>query len=84
MEINFLGPASPALEDILEWSLLWAGVVLFILGLSGSVIIIFSGRKIISDNVLQASFTFVSIYMLFLGLFLIKYRKKIVVRPKIR
>ncbi len=82
METKPFGPASSNLEDILEWTLLWVGVVFLILGIIG-VIIMLSGYKIIKDQILQFAFTFVSFYMLFFGLLLIAYHKKIVVRPKI-
>jgi ABC-type transport system involved in multi-copper enzyme maturation permease subunit len=81
MEINFFGPASSELEDILDWTLLWAGVVFLVLGVIG-IIIILSGYKIISDQVLQFALGFVSLYMLFFGLFLMAYHGKIVVKPK--
>ena len=81
---EYLDPSSSQMEDILEWVLLWSGVVLFVLGSIGALLIIFSGNKLITDSVLQFAFTFVSFYMLFFGIFLMAYHKKIVVRPKIR
>ena len=67
------------LEDLLEWTLCWTGIILLFLGLIG-IIIIFSEYKIITDRTLQMVFIFVSIYMLFFGIILILYRKKIIVR----
>ena len=77
--MDFFSPASSKLEDVLEWTLLWSGIVFLILGLVG-ITIMLSGYRVLSDRVLQFAFTFVSFYMLFIGLFLIFYRKKIVVK----
>jgi len=82
--MDFFGPASSKLEDILEWILFWAGLVLSFLGFIGIIIMIFSGRKIMLDKVLLNAFTFISFYMLFFGLFLLAYRKKIIVKPKVQ
>lgn len=83
MEIEPFGPASSKLEDVLEWTLLWAGVVFVILGIVGAIIVL-SGYKVISGEVLQFALNFVSFYMIIIGLFLIAYHEKIIVRPKIR
>jgi hypothetical protein len=84
MEVKFFGPASSNLEDMLEWILRWTGIVCLFLGSFGALLIISSGNKLVSDKVIQFAFSFVSFYMLFFGLFLMAYYKKIVVRPKIR
>jgi len=74
---------SSKIEDILDWTLLWAGIVLLALGIIGALIL-FSGYKVLRDKVLQFAFTFVSFYMLFFGVLLILFHKKIVVRPVIK
>jgi hypothetical protein len=84
MKIKLFGPASSNIEDLLESVLRWIGIVCLLLGSTGVFIIAFSGNKLISDKVLQLSFTFISSYMLFFGLFLMIYYKKIVIRSKIR
>jgi hypothetical protein len=84
MKVKLFSPASSNIEDLLELVLRWTGIVCLLLGSTGVLIIVFSGNKLISDKVLQLAFTFVSSYMLFFGLFLMAYYKKIVVRPKIR
>ena len=83
MEIKPFGPASSKLEDVIEWTLLWSGVVFLVLGTIG-LIIVLSGYRIISSEVLQFSLGFISFYMLFFGLFLIAYHEKIVIKPKRR
>jgi hypothetical protein len=84
MNIKFFRKANSNLEDMLEWVLRWTGIVCVILGSLGVLLLAFSGDKLISDSVLQLAFIFVSLYMLFFGLFLVMYYKKIVVRPKIQ
>ena len=84
MEVKLFRPASSNIEDLLELVLRWTGIVCLLLGSTGVLILAFSGNKLISDKVLQLAFAFVSFYMLFFGLFLMAYYKKIVVRPKIR
>ena len=84
MKIKLLRSAGSNIEDLLEMVLRWTGIVCLLLGSTGVLILAFSGSKLISDKVLQLSFTFVSYYMLFFGLFLMIYYKKIVIRPKIR
>ena len=83
-EINFFGPKSSKLEDVIQWFLLWSGVIALIFGSMGVILVIFLGEKLIKSNVLQIALSFISFYMLFFGLFLIVYHKKIFVKPKIR
>ena len=65
--------------DILEWFLLWVGVVLSLLGFSGIVmsITIYNSH---SPDVMQIGLGIINIYLLILGLFLIFYRKKILIK----
>jgi glucan phosphoethanolaminetransferase (alkaline phosphatase superfamily) len=83
-EINFFGPKSSKLEDLIQWFLLWSGIISLIFGSTGAILVIFLGEKLIKSNVLQIALSFVSFYMLFFGAFLIAYHKKIFVKPKIR
>jgi len=83
-EINFFGPKSSKLEDVIQWFLLWSGVIALIFGSMGVILVIFLGEKLIKSNVLQIALSFISFYMLFFGVFLIAYHKKIFVKPKIR
>jgi len=83
-EINFFGPKSSKLEDMIEWFFLWSGFISLILGFIGAFLVIFFGEKMVKSEVLQFAFTFISFYMLFSGLFLLASHKKIFVKPKIR
>ena len=83
-EINFFGPKSSKLEDLIQWFLLWSGVISLIFGSMGAVLAISLGERLIKSKVLQVALTFVSFYMLFFGVFLIAYHKKIFVKPKTR
>ena len=83
MKNESFGPESSKIEDIIDWTLLWSGVVLAVLGIVGAILII-SGHRMMSDLVLQFSFSFVTFYMLFFGLFLMVVHKKIVIKPKPR
>lgn len=83
-EINFFGPKSSKLEDVIQWFFLWSGIVSLIFGSMGAILAISLGEKLIKSSVLQIALSFVSFYMLFFGLFLIAYHKKIFVKPKIR
>jgi glucan phosphoethanolaminetransferase (alkaline phosphatase superfamily) len=83
-EINFFGPKSSKLEDLIQWFLLWSGIIALIFGSMGAILVIFLGEKLVKSDVLQTALSFVSFYMLFFGVFLIAYHKKIFVKPKIR
>jgi len=83
-EINFFGPKSSKLEDLIQWFLLWSGIISMIFGSMGTILSISLGERLIKSNVLQIALLFVSFYMLFFGVFLIAYHKKIFVKPKVR
>ena len=83
-EINFFGPKSSKLEDVIQWFLLWSGIISLIFGSMGVILVIFLGDKLVKSNVLQVALSFISFYMLFFGLFLLAFHKKIFIRPKIR
>jgi sensor histidine kinase YesM len=70
------------MENVLDWILLWTGIVSTFLGTIGTILIAFS--LLTTDKILAAVFTFVSFYMLFFGIFLLIYHKKIIVKPKFR
>jgi len=79
MNEDLFSPTSSKLEDMLDWVLVWTGIVLIFLGSIGMIIVLL-GYNIIRDHVLNFVFTFISFYMLFWGFILILYHKKIVVR----
>jgi len=81
MNEDLFSPTSSKLEDMLDWVLIWTGIVLIFLGSVGMIIVLL-GYNIIRDRVLNFVFTFISFYMLFWGFVLILYHKKIVVREK--
>jgi hypothetical protein len=83
-EINFFGPKSSKLEDVIQWLLLWSGITALVFGSMGTILVIALGEKLIKSNVLQIALSFISFYMLFFGIFLIVYHKKIFVKPKTR
>ena len=83
-EIDYFWPKSSKLEDMLEWFFLWSGVIALLFGFIGAILVISLGENLVKTEVLQIAFTFVSFYMLFFGMFLIVYHKKIFVRPKVR
>jgi len=83
-EIILFGPKSSKLEDIIQWFLLWSGIISLVFGSMGAILVISLGEKLIRSNVLQIALSFISFYMLFFGIFLVAYHKKIFVKPKIR
>lgn len=83
-EINFFGPKSSKIEDVIQWFLLWSGIISLIFGSMGAILVISLGKTLIKSNVLQVALSFISFYMLFFGAFLIAYHKKIFVKPKTR
>lgn len=70
------------IEEFLEWSLLWTGVATTLMGFIGVVLLSFS--VMVDDRIMTMVFTFVSFYMLFFGLFLVIFHKKIIVRKKLK
>lgn len=77
---EYLKRHNKKLENILDLILLWIGIVSTFLGTVGTILLAFS--FLTEDKILTAVFTFVSFYMLFFGIFLVVYHKKIIVKPK--
>ena len=77
---DYLRKHNTKMENIIDWILLWTGVVSTFLGTLGTAMLAFSMFS--SDRVMTAVFAFISIYMLFFGMFLIFYHKKIIYKPK--
>jgi hypothetical protein len=68
------------IEDFLDLVLIVNGFLCTFIGASGILIITFSVMKM--DDVLLSAFAFVSGYMITIGVFLLVFHKKIIVRPK--
>jgi uncharacterized membrane protein len=66
-------------EDIAEKLILWVGVVSLFIGFSG-LILLLSYPKIYKDEVLLFGISFVYSYMTIIGIFLVLYHGKIIVR----
>ncbi|NIO44286.1 MAG: hypothetical protein GTN36_01900 [Candidatus Aenigmarchaeota archaeon] len=71
------------LEIIFEGVILTISIIFIFLGFSG-LIAITTTHGYRSDKVLEYAYAFIYSYMLILGIILMIYRKKLVVRPEIR
>jgi hypothetical protein len=71
-------PAQTNLEMVFEWIILSLSIIFIFLGFGGLIIIITNGYK--SDILLEYAYAFVYSYMLVLGIILLIYRKKILVK----
>lgn len=72
-------PPEHTLEDVAEKLLLWSGIVSLFIGFAGLILVI-TYPKMYGDNILQFGVAFVYSYMILLGIFLILYHGKIIVR----
>jgi hypothetical protein len=70
---------STTAEDIVDRILLWAGVVSLFIGVSGLILVI-TYPKMYGDDILQFGVTFAYSYMIIIGVFLVLYHNKIIVR----
>jgi len=71
------------LEIIFEWIILTLSTIFIFLGFGGLIIVI-TAHGYRSDTLLEYAYAFVYSYMLILGIILMIYRKKIVVRSEIQ
>ena len=72
-------PPEHTIDDIAEKLLLWTGVVSLFIGFAGLILVI-TIPNMYKDEVMQLGITFVYSYMILLGIFLILYHGKIIVR----
>ncbi len=70
---------STTVEDIAERILLWSGIVSLFIGASGLILVI-TYPEMYGDDILQFGVSFVYSYMIIVGIFLILYHSKIIVR----
>jgi predicted MFS family arabinose efflux permease len=70
---------STTVEDIAERILLWSGIVSLFIGVSGLILVI-TYPEMYGDDILQFGVSFVYSYMIIVGIFLILYHSKIIVR----
>jgi len=69
--------------EMVEMALLVSGIVFLFLGFAGTIIsVTFYRVGIFKDDVLSFAFGFVNFFMTVLGIFLIIFHKRIIVRPK--
>lgn len=77
---KLLEPVSSNLEDFINWLIYLIGVIFLFLGFSGLLMLIVYPKIYNSDEVIQFATSFVYSYMIILGIFLILYRNKIILR----
>jgi len=71
------------LIEVLDKVFLAAGIVFLLLGFAGIIILLTSyDVGFFKDEVISFSFGFVNSFMAFLGIMLILFHNKIIVRPK--
>jgi polyferredoxin len=70
---------SSDMEGIAEKILVWAGITSLFIGFAGLILVI-TYPEMYGDEVLQFGVTFVFSYMIIVGIFLIIYHGKIIVR----
>jgi hypothetical protein len=69
--------------EMLERAFLVSGIVFLFLGFAGSIIsVTFYNIGIFRDDVTSFAFGFVNAFMALLGIFLIMFHGKIIVKPK--
>jgi hypothetical protein len=76
---KLLEPVS-SIEDFIDWLLYLVGIVFLFLGFSGLLMLIVYPKIYNSDEVIQFATSFVYSYMVILGIFLIAYHSKIIVK----
>jgi len=79
IKASILEPKTYKVEDIAEKLLLWVGAISLFIGFSGLILIV-SYKNLYNDQVLEFGLAFVYSYMMVLGMFLIIYHGKIIVR----
>jgi len=67
-------------EEVLEELLYFTGIITLFFGFSGIVMMIFY-PNLYEDKVLSTGMTFIDSYMTIIGIFLILYHSKIIVKP---
>jgi len=72
-------PIQTKFEIVFDWLILTMSFIFIVLGVGGLLMVITSYRYE-SDVLLEYAYTFVYSYMLILGIILIAYRKKIIVK----
>lgn len=65
-------------EIVFDWIILSLSFIFIFLGLGGLITVITDTHK--SDVILQYAYVFIYSYMLILGIFLITYRKRLLVK----
>ena len=74
-----LEPESSSIEDLIEKIMLWIGEAFLFIGFFGFFMFILY-PKLYNDEILQYSMSFFYSYIMILGIFLILYHGKIIVR----
>ena len=72
-------PIQTNFEIIIEWIIIFLSSVLMVIG-GGGLLVTITLYSSYSDMVLQYALTFVYTYMLVLGIILMKYRNKVIVK----
>ena len=70
---------SYTMEDVLEETLYLTGFIIMFLGFSGIMMIVLF-PKFYNDNILSTGMTFLNSYMIAMGVLLVLYHNKIIVR----
>jgi len=73
------GIANASLNVLFEWIILTISIIFIFLGFGGLIVVI-TTSKIKPDLLLDYAYAFVYSYMLILGILLLTYRKKILIK----